>query len=420
MKKSTLLNSVCVISFVISAAFSIIWFTSDTIPWITWAFWLNAGMALVFEGFKIGSGFMAFIETWVPVQFRVICGILSIGLLLYSILGSAGFLTNVSAKNKNKELTSSIQFKDIQSGREKQKQRFDELTKEIEDLKSLKVQQQNEGEKIVNSMPRDYIDRKNQQRVATQRQISDTQKLIDDKSKEQAKITDELKTPINTSNIKIISEKGGTSLYLKMAEALNTEETKDNPFTAEGIEMGFKIFASVIFEIIAWVSGILAKIAKKHENGELSPTPSNPDPEKMRKPRLEYTTQQPNVTQEIQSGRLQGMRFKVKSTNKSLRPTRPTPDLTEDNKPTPAKNNLVHLVKKETTITQGANESDIQKYFNLAKNNLKENGDLPGRKDMSELTGFGTEKCRTIHNILKDRGLIETGNKRTWLVKAVV
>lgn len=420
MKKSTLLSIICAISFIISAAFSIIWFTSDAGSWITLAFWLNFGMAIVFETFKVGSGFIAFVETWIPIHLRVICGILSIGLLLYSILASAGYLTNVSAKSKNKELVSSIQFKELQSAKDTQKTRFSELSKEIEDLKALKIQQQQEGDKIVSSMPSNYIDRKNQQRVATQKQITETQKLIENKSKEQSQLTNELQKPIDTNGIKILSEKGGGSLYTKMAETLNSEETRENPVTVEGIDIGFKIFASIIFEVIAWLSGVLAKIAKQHENGSSSPTLSNPDPEKMKKPRLEYQTQEPNLTQEIKNGRLQGMRFKMKDGQKIHRPTRPTPNTNIDNKPTLTKNNIIHIIKKENTTTQGANESDIQKYFNLAKNNLKENGDLPGRKDMSELTGFGTEKCRTIHNILKDRGYIETGNKRTWLVQAVV
>jgi hypothetical protein len=68
---------------------------------------------------------------------------------------------------------------------------------------------------------------------------------------------------------------------------------------------------------------------------------------------------------------------------------------------------------------QPRNDIDSQIYLEKAMNNLKPNLDFPSRADMAKLTGFSQEKCRTIHNLLKSRGVIQTSTspRRTWLTK---
>ncbi len=87
-------------------------------------------------------------------------------------------------------------------------------------------------------------------------------------------------------------------------------------------------------------------------------------------------------------------------------------------------NNILNFSKfrpklAKSSENKGVNQNDIDIYLRFILDNQK-NGLAPGRNKIVKGVGFSQEKCRTIHNILIDRGYLETGEKCTKIIKEVV
>ena len=70
----------------------------------------------------------------------------------------------------------------------------------------------------------------------------------------------------------------------------------------------------------------------------------------------------------------------------------------------------------EDIANRKVDESDIQKYLSFVINNKSKNNNAPGRVKISKGTGIPQEKCRTIHNILIERGYLRTEDKCTKIL----
>ena len=262
---------------------------------------------------------------------------------------------------------------------------------EIEDLKKLKQQQQANGDNIVAAMPKNYIDRKNQARADTAKQIAKTQELINNRSSELTSINESLLSPINTSGLRLNNDAGYTAMFKAIANWMG------NGTNPESLEVWFYISLGVIFEIVAVLTAYLSQL----KSIDFS-RPRSPEPDKVQKPIQETNEESPQRT--VESGRLKGLVYKIK--------------------PRPRKNNVTEFPRprKQETAKPSENskvdEGDIEKYMQFITDNKK--GNLaPGRDKIVAGTGLTQERCRTIHNILLARGYIETGDRCTRVVGGV-
>ena len=185
--------------------------------------------------------------------------------------------------------------------------------------------------------------------------------------------------------------------------------------------MFLKIFASILFEIIAWTAAVIYPIAKQTEgDNHLSPTPSPTFKKKIPRP-SDTDLDLDESSRTIQNGRLKGLRL-VKldpiSRPRNL-DTRPR----DNNNNTNNENNISAFRPKNKNLgvndTPKVSNIDIEKYLDYIYKNQK-NGIAPGRNKIAIGTGIPQEKCRTIHNILIHRGILETGHRCTKIIEQVV
>ncbi len=76
-------------------------------------------------------------------------------------------------------------------------------------------------------------------------------------------------------------------------------------------------------------------------------------------------------------------------------------------------NKISYKVKEN--IIENINDIDIKKYLDYAKNNIKENNQIPSYKEIAENLNFTLNKSKLIHNNLKENNLIETKDNKTFL-----
>jgi hypothetical protein len=259
MNNPTLLRWISIVSFVISGLFTIILMTSGTVGIL--AFLLTVGMAVVLELCKCGFMYEALSNVKLNPGIRMIMGIISVLLVASSIFASASYVQNQANKTKNIDLEESRQFKELEQGKAFKEDLYSVKKKEIEDLKALQQQQSQKGQEIINSMPKDYITRKNDQRAKTQSQVEETQRLINAKQDELSALGTDLQKPIDTSNLKLNADNGYTAMFQKLADLFNSsEEYKNNPVKAESLEMWFFIGLGIIFEFVAVLTAYLAQL----------------------------------------------------------------------------------------------------------------------------------------------------------------
>ena len=372
-----MLLAVSVISFVVSGVFTLIWFTSDAYTLL--AFLLTLGMAVVYETFKIGSGIMAYVCSWIPLPLRIILGVISITLFGYSVLSSTGYLVNNSNTAQNVNINSSQEYKQMLEARYVQKQTFEAKKQEIENLKQSKQKVVSGIEDQKNSLPKDYITAKQNLSNTQLAKESEYSTSISEKTKDLEKIGTTLQSPIDTSKLKMYHENGSIAVSEYIAEFLNNHSfsTPTTPYTPKGVEMFLKIFASLLFEIIAWVSAILVPIAKQHEFGSTPPKTKKPVP--FADSQFDGNTK--NV-REITGGRLKGMKFRKK----------PVP-----------------FAKPKF------DELKVQKYWNAIKENTK-NGKAPSHQWLIGNLELTKKECDTARKILKERNKIEAKTRHTKVV----
>ena len=259
MNNPILLRTVSGVSFVISGLFTIILMTSGTVGIL--ACILTVGMAVVLELCKCGFMYEALSNLKLNPGIRMIMGIISILLVASSIFASASYVQNQANKTKNIDLEESRQFKELEQGKAFKEDLYGVKKKEIEDLKALQQQQLQKGQEITNSMPKNYITRKNEQRAKTQSQVEETQRLINAKQDELSSLGTDLQKPLDTTNLKLNADNGYTAMFQKLADLFNSsEEYKKNPVKAESLEMWFFIGLGIIFEFVAVLTAYLAQL----------------------------------------------------------------------------------------------------------------------------------------------------------------
>ena len=375
MNNPKVLKAVSIVAFIISALFTIILMTSGTVG--NFAFLLTASMAVILELTKCGFFYEALTNKSLHLPIRISLGVLSILLVGSSIFASAGYVQNQANATKNMQTKGSTQYKQLEQAKSLQTDLYSVKKAEIEDLKKLKQQQQANGDNIVAAMPKNYIDKKNQVRSDTAAQISKTQEIINKRSNELTGINSSLLSPIDTTNLRISSDAGYTAMF----QTISTW-TGGNP---ESLELWFFIALGVIFEFVAVLTAYLAQLKGGYKS-------YNPQPKtKIEIPRPKSDPSENNRIPELTGSTKNGWKL--------------------------SKNNVTIFRPKTNKLSENSKvgEDDIQRYINFVMDNQK-NGLAPGRNKIVQGVGMSQEKCRTIHNILIDRGILETGDKCTRII----
>ena len=361
-------------------------------------FVLNALMALVLELAKCGFIFEALTNTTLNKIMRTIMISISLILIGASIFASSAYIQNQANRVKNMQLQSSTQFKQFEQSKSLQQEMYDLKKREIEELQALKLNQKATGEKILSTMPTNYTDKKNEQRAITTGQITDTQKIIDRKSTELTQIGLTLQAPMDISNLKINSENGYTSMFVKISEMINkTKSFKDNPISPETLEMWFYLLLMILFEFVMVITAYLAQIKGKLEQLKSDKTSNIPNesPNEI----LDTTELQPQNVLEVCSDN--------------------NPQL---NKTYLNKNNLkIERVKNpESMVTTDSykgleiDKKDMKKYVDYMYATLKNENECRGYNSIGQYTGIGVDKARRIKAQLVRLGVIHTVGTKTY------
>jgi hypothetical protein len=136
------------------------------------------------------------------------------------------YVVNQSNKVHNKSIKQSTEYKSITDGKDLQQKEYDRIKKEIDDLQASKLRRETEGASAINSLPSNYITKRGQLSSALNQDISKIQDSINQKSTELSGVANELKVPIDTSNLKVNEDRGFASTFSILADGINsiTEE----------------------------------------------------------------------------------------------------------------------------------------------------------------------------------------------------
>jgi hypothetical protein len=193
---------------------------------------------------------------------RIISGTLAVILTVITIIASAGYIVNESNMVENKQIKSSVEFKSLEDAKINQKDLYTVKKNEIERLQAMQEKIKTEGNQAVNSLPRDYITAKQNQRDKTSRQVDTIQSQINTIQSELSNISNNISKPIDVKNIKFKNENGYISLFEMIASGLNkTESFKESPVSTNDLMIYFFIFISAIFQLVAvWLYVIEKKV----------------------------------------------------------------------------------------------------------------------------------------------------------------
>jgi hypothetical protein len=412
MNNPKVYQALSVLGFLVSAVFTIKLFVSNSTD-------LISVLAMFSTAFLFECGKYILLYQGIKGPFSQAVKTALLGLWFFvttaSIVASATYVLNDANKNKNLMVENSSAFAKQQNGINVQNDLYSTTKQQIEDLKALQTKQQQEGQAIVNAMPSNYIDRRNQQRASTQALIERTQNQINEKSNSLLGIA----AGINKPEKLVISEEsttGGDSFFKLVAQKLNENPSnKNNPYSTEEVGIFFYIAVGIGLELLANLFAFLSQYYK-YGGIVLSPTPQ--DPIKKEIPKIETPKTKEEPKREIESGRLQGMKFKVDS--KIMNKIKPKNNVTEFKprvveKPRPSR--LEDKDKHAGSYEERKLEDDIEKYMQFIIDNRSKNNIAPGRDKIVAGTGLAQERCRTIHGILVKRGYIETGDRCTKIIK---
>lgn len=399
MNNPTVLKSVSIVAFVISAIFTIMLMTSGTIG--MFSFVLTAAMGLVLELAKCGFFYEALANTALNGAVRATMIAISLILIISSILASAAYIQNQANKTKNRQIQSSSQYKQLEQAKATQQDLYETKKREIEGLKVLQQNQQTAGDKIINSMPKNYIDRKNAQRASTASQMADTQKIIDRKSSELSQIGATLQSPIDTSGLKINSENGYTAMFKTMASIVNKSESyKDNPIDSDALEMWFFIILGVIFELVAVLTAYLAQLKRK----SISPTLKKTSVQESNIGFKPQVVTAHNDNESIQAKRQIGFRASSPPSESKTDKIKSLETLSTTDFYNPSTN------------VPDINIDDIKKYVEYMYSNLKNGNESKGYNPIGQFTGVGVENARKIKAYLERLGIIKTIGTKTFVL----
>jgi hypothetical protein len=416
MNNPIVLKTVSIIAFVISAIFTILLMTSGTVGIL--AFVLTVGMSIVLELCKCGFMYEALSNARLNGVVRSIMAVISLLLVASSIFASASYVQNQANKTKNIQVKDSTQYKQLEQGKVIQQDLYNSKKKEIEDLKALQQQQKLEGEKIVNAMPKNYIDRRNNQRALTQNQVSETQKIINDRQTELSQLGASLQNPIDTTNLKLKNDSGYTAMFQTISDLINSSaEYKDKPIKPETLEMWFFISLAIIFELVAVLTAYLSQIKgvtmaiKTQFNSQADNLPIGFKPRfTMSQVNPQDTTQGEYIHEPVKETRIIGF---------YQEPTASTPT-----------DKIISVGKSHKHSEPQSTQSNIDNkilgiYLDYVYNNVKEDNSVPGyvvtAKDLNLQYGLSlsNDYIRKLKNHAEQLNILQSdsNNRKTYIIK---
>lgn len=396
MNNPKVYQALSVLGFVVSAIFTVKLFASNSVDIISYC--AMVATALLYEFGKYTLLYQSVKGNFNSTGKSIMFGIW-IFVTCASIIASATYVLNDANANKNIMVQNSTAYKKQEEAIDLNKDLYSTKKQEIENLRKLQEQTALKGEEIKNSMPRNYIDRRQQAQQQTNNEISKIQEQINQKSSELTQIANTVSTPNSKIEIQEESTNGGDSMFKLIAKKLNENpQNKNDPYSTEEVGIFFYIMVGVGLEVLA---NLFAFLSQYYKHGEsFRKPPINPEKKPLPENENNIEPKQPQV-QTINAGRLKGIKFKYKNPKPREQP-KEIPNNISDFRPKEKSNKLV-------------NEYDINKYLTYIKNNQK-NGYAPGRNKIVLGLGFTQEKCRMIHNILIDRGLLTTEDRCTKIV----
>ncbi|EKD99351.1 MAG: hypothetical protein ACD_22C00284G0001 [uncultured bacterium] len=409
MNNPVILKSISILAFIISALFTIQLMTSGCVGIVATV--LTIGMAVVLELSKCGFFYEALSNTKLPTLIRITLAIIAVLLVASSIFASASYVQNQANKTKNKQTKTSSQYKQLEAGKAVQGDLYNVKKKEIDDLKALQEKQQQEGNNIINSMPKDYIDRKNQQRVSTQQNISKIQDTINAKGAELSQIAQNLQTPIDTSTLKLNDDAGYTSMFKAMANMINSnDDYKDSPVKAESLEMWFFIGLGIIFELTAILTAYLAQL-KGTSLGVITKNDSTLNGNIGFKPQLVTA----NLTD---SDHIDGPEKVIRPigfySGAAAASTRDDKNIDVVESPKSLMTTDFYKPSSDTGIAK----EDLKKYIEYVYASPKylTTGESPGYNPIGKNTGIGVENARKCKAVLERLDIIKTIGTKTFVL----
>lgn len=374
------------------------------------AFLLTVGMGIILELAKCGFLFESLSNTKLSMPIRIIMAGIALLLVGASILASASYVQNQANKTKNIQTKTSSQYKQLEQGKALQQDLYNTKKQEIEDLKALQQKQQEEGERIISSMPKNYTDRRNQQRADTQKQIARTQETINQKSTELSQIGANLQAPIDTTNLKINSDNGYTAMFETIADIINdSEEYKGHPIKPEVLEMWFFIGLGIIFELVAVITAYLSQLKSTHPQGKAIEKDTIILNEGIGfKPQVITASKDNGFNDDyIQAKRQIG--FQAAAISSVTAATMPG-HKTEQSK------SLESLVTPNTYNDSNINQDDLRKYIEYMYATLRNGTESKGYNPIGQDTGIGIENARKIKAYLERLGIVRTVGTKTFVL----
>lgn len=367
MSKKVSFATISVLSFIVSASFTIALFTSNSLTKGAMLLMIMTALAfemakwvLLWEGFsgKHESGLSAvLIGLWVAV---------TVG----SIVASCGYVLNENNKSQNNSAISSTQYKQAEQGRNILIDTYNAKVKEIEQLR-----------KQAEELPKNYITVK--QNIMAQ---------VDKKSTELSNLTSDINKPININAD--LPSNGYTAFFVMVGEIIGED--------AKNISLWLFLMLGVVLELIGNVFAYLYQKESNHVS--LTTTNFTPPTTKIKVPEKEHTeSPKPRI---IQGGRLKGMKFKVKPNIKSNIIPFET---------------FVHVDKNPVTLsTSSFTKDEVDDYVKCMYETKTASGDSRGFKTIAKDIGIDVKKAEKIKAHLEMIGVVKVVGNRTRIIKEVV
>jgi hypothetical protein len=376
MSKTVVLKSVAVLSFVISAVFTVKLMTSGTDGLM--AYWLTFGMAIIFEVVKCGFFYKSLTDRKLNFGIRVTIGSLAVILFCCSIFASAGYISNNANQNKNTSVKNSTEYKQLEEGRNINKDMYNQKKAEIESLQLNKQKVISDMERIRDSYPKSYITAKENMTKDILSKSQQLQKEIDIKNAELDNVSNKINVPLDVSKLNVLDTTGYSGLFKIVAENLNKLESfKNSPLSPAELEMYFFIFLGIVFEFVAIMSVYLAQIEEC----------------------------------------AQGIKVEVRSEPKKIE-LEPEHIVKPDARVIPLERKEVRAIGFNTDKEKEIDRKDWNKYVQYMYANAKNNVS-PGYKHICSKVGIIEETGRKIKGALEQNEVIQTLGNRSIIIKGI-
>lgn len=363
---------------------------------------LTGAMAIVLETCKCGFAYESISNTKLMMPIRLILGFIALLLVGSSIFASASYVQNNAIKANATQVKDSSQYKQLEAGKALQGDLYNVKKKEIEDLKALQGKQQQEGDNIINSMPKNYIDRKNQQRTDTISQIAKTQDIINSKSNELSGLGLSIQSPIDTSTLKLNADNGYSAMFRSLADTINSsEDYKNNPVKAESLEMWFFIGLGVIFEFVAVLTAYLSQLKNISTHTRIEPIQA---PQSQIDP-FKYNYRVADITS--------GDDDKPKRTIGFYSGAAASTGANGDNK-------VVDTSKPcDTQSIQEIDNQILGRYLDYVYANIKADKSIPGYQTTAKDLGLGVDYVRKLKNHCEHLNILQSDAdaRKTFIIK---